>query len=243
MRKKIWVGLMLMVACFGLAGCGNEEETEKDNDKVEKVVLKEDKEAELSALVEELTPVDYLGKSFNVSELTNDELLVLGLYLYDPKSVENTKADSATFIGNNVSKYFGVTDLEYTDVTCLCDIAISAYDEEKDEYSWTTKYHYTKHIAEPYMEVVEAYQEGEDYVIEVYKVFPDEAQNVSKKELNYYATYTDAANEENVLFTITDEADFETALAEVTEEQKVTYTYTFKLVDDNYVLVSYKINE
>lgn len=66
--------------------------------------------------------------------------------------------------------------------------------------------------------------------------------NSSTTQFNFYATYNDAVNQENVLFTVTNEDDFTEAVGNLDDSKKVLYTLKFKKESSSLKLVSYEIN-
>lgn len=104
-----------------------------------------------------------------------------------------------------------------------------------------------EYTSESYNEYIESYLEDNKYVISVYRIFSDLTENSPTKSKNFYATYEDAQNEENVLFTTKTDEEFEQKLEEIEDNKKVKYIYTFIAKENsdsskpNYSLLNYEI--
>ena len=93
-----------------------------------------------------------------------------------------------------------------------------------------------------YNEIKDMYKVEDKYIVRVYKIFSDTMMNSSTTEYNFYSTYNDAVNKENILFTVTNESKFTSALESLDDNEKVLYTLTFKR-DGTFKLVNYEINK
>lgn len=197
----------------------------------------------LTKRVDNLAPVDQLGKSFKTSELTNDELLRLGYSIFGP--VKNFGFLDITFENLNrtyIKGFFGREDATAKDILCSCGETIATYNSSNDTYTWDQEFHYLNHKSDTFNEIKDMYKIEDKYIVEVYKIFPDLLMNSSTTQYNFYATYNDAANQENALFTVTNEDEFTNALENLDDSQKVLYTLTFKR-DGTFKLVNYEINK
>lgn len=245
--KRMLILLLLFVSCFGLVGCADDEKVEENDKEVEpvnKVALTEDEKEEIQETIEKIAPIDYLGKSFKSEELSNDEILRIGLYIFNPRN-SGFDAINADFVVTNKAKnYFGIENVELVDITCSCGKTIATYDAEKNWYCWSIDdTHYLEHKAEAYNEFIDFYKIDDLYYVEMYKIFPDLMVNSSSSQYNFYATYSDAERQENVLFTVSNESEFTSALEQLDDSKKVKYTYIFKLSESrrDYILTEYKI--
>ena len=197
----------------------------------------------LTNRVEKLDPVDQIGKSFKTSELTNDELLRLGYSLFGPS--KNFGFVDTTFEDLNktyIKGFFGREDAQAKDIICSCGEVISTYNSSNDTYTWDTQFHYLDHKSDTYNQIKDMYKIEDKYIVEVYKIFPDILKNSSTTQYNFYSTYNDAANQENILFTVANEDEFTNALENLEDSQKVLYKLTFER-EGTFKLVDYEINE
>lgn len=193
--------------------------------------------------VEKLEPVDWLGKSFKTSDLTNEELLRLGFSLFGP--VKNFGFIDITFEDLSrtyIKGFLGREDAFPQNIVCSCDKVISTYNNGNDTFTWNSEFHYLDHKSNVYNEILDIYRVEDKYIVKVYKIFSDIMLNSSTMEYNFYSTYNDAINEENVLFTVTNESDFTSALEVLDDNKKVLYKLTFKR-DGTFKLVDYEIKE
>lgn len=196
----------------------------------------------LTNRVEKLDPVDQMGKSFTTSDLTNDELLRIGYNLFGP--VKNFGFENITFESLNrtyINGYLGREDAQAKDIICTCGNVIATYNSSNDTYTWDDEFHYLDHKSDTYNEIKDIYKIEDKYVVEVYKIFPDLLKNSSTTQYNFYATYKDAENQENVLFTVANENEFANEVEKLEDNQKKLYTLTFEKVKGSFKLVNYKI--
>lgn len=270
MKSRLLALLLVLCLCLGFAGCAkndaadnpsnnpSQESTgdtqgtsEPTNDtselEVKKEELTEDQITALTKIISEITPLDYLGKSVKPTELTNEELLRVCLYIFNPRNsgFDAVNADSVTTA--KARTYFGIEKptLDPT-ITCSCGQTIATYNSEKNWYCWSVEdTHYLEHTAEAYNEMIEAYKFEDLYYVEMYKIFPDLMKNTNSDQMNFYATYADAEKQENVLFSAANETEFATALEGLDNAKKVKYTYVFKADDSGkkFVLQEYIIGE
>ena len=77
------------------------------------------------------------------------------------------------------------------------------------------------------------------YTVVVKKLFSEILGDIYEESLNYYPSYSDAQNGTNKLFSSSNVDD--SYFIQYGDKLK-EYTYTFKLVDNHYVLTSYTIN-
>lgn len=197
----------------------------------------------LTNRVNKLAPVDWLGKSFKTADLTNEELLRLGFSLFGP--VENFGFVDITFKDLNrtyIRGYFGREDVFPQDITCSCGKVISTYNSENDTFTWDSELHYLEHKSNVYNEILDMYKIEDKFIVKVYKIFSDVMVNSSTTEYNFYSTYNDAADKENVLFTVTNESEVASALESLDDSKKVLYILIFKQ-DGTFKLVNYEISD
>lgn len=203
-----------------------------------------DEESEaLSKVLDKLAPIDCMGGSFVPAELSNDEMLRLTYAVFGAQEYGIVGIEGAYFRDSIAGRYFGYTDLELTDMVCSCGATLAAYDAAADQYSWDGAFHdYTAHFALPYTEYRQVYALGGQYVVTSYKIFPDLTENITGDAIRFYATYADAAAQQNALFTAAGEEAFQAGLASLTEEQKVLHSCTFeKDAEGNFILVDYTV--
>lgn len=196
----------------------------------------------LTTRVEKLEPADWLGKSFKTEDLTNEELLRLGFELFGP--TKNSGFVDITFTSLNktyIRGYFGREDASPKDITCSCGKVITTYNSGNDTFTWDSEFHYLAHRSSVYNEILDMYKVEDKYIVRVYKIFSDTMENSSIDKYNFYSTYNDAVNKENILFTVTTEDEFTSALSSLENDKKVLYTLTFKK-DGTFKLVNYEIN-
>lgn len=192
-----------------------------------------------------IIPVDQIGKSFNVDELTNEELLRYGYFLLGPKKNYGFEHRISLEDLNKyyIKAYFWNKEAVADDIYCSCGEKIAYYNETTKEYTWDDQeFHYLDHSSKTFNEVKEFYKIEDTYIAKVYKIFPDLLMNSSTTQFNFYATYNDAVNQENVLFTVTNEDDFTEAVGNLDDSKKVLYTLKFKKESSSLKLVSYEIN-
>lgn len=193
--------------------------------------------------IEQLNSVDQLGKSFKTSELTDEELLRMGYCSFGP--VKNFGFIDTTF--EELNKYyikgnFGIEVSQPKDIYCSCGQVISKYNSSNDKYTWDQEFHYLNHKSDAFNEIKDIYKIEDKYIAEVYKIFPDLLMNSSTTQYNFYPTYNDAVNQENVLFTVTNEDEFTNAVENLDDSKKVLYTLTFKR-DGTFKLTNYEIEK
>lgn len=214
---------------------------------VEKEQLTEDEVTDLTKIIGEIAPLDYLGRSVKTSEITNEEILRIGLYIFNPRNSGFDATNSNLVVTSKAKKYFGIENVTLDpSITCSCGQTIATYNSEKDWYCWSVEdTHYLEHTAEAYNELIEAYKLEDLYYVELYKIFPDLMKNTTSDQMNFYATYADSEKQENALFSAANETEFTTALDALTDAEKTKYTYIFKLDDSgkNFILQEYMIGE
>lgn len=270
MKSRLLALLLVLCLCLGFAGCAkndaadnpsnnlSQESTgdtqgtsEPTNDtsepEVKKEELTEDQITALTKIISEITPLDYLGKSVKPTELTNEELLRVCLYIYNPRHSGFASDTSEWVITRKTEKYFGIENVTLDPtITCPCGQTMATYTSDNDCYNWDVENtHYLEHTAEAYNEMIEAYKLEDLYYVELYKIFPDLMKNTNSDQMNFYATYADAEKQENALFTAANETEFASALDELDDTKKVKYTYIFKADDSGkkFVLQEYIIGE
>lgn len=124
----------------------------------------------LTKIVEKLEVADWLGKSFKVSDLINEELLRLSFEMFGP--TKNFGFEDITF--ENLERTYikgnlGRDDAEPKDITCLCDKVIAKYNSSNDTYTWDNEFHYLDYKSNVYNEILDMYKVEDKYIIEVEK--------------------------------------------------------------------------
>lgn len=195
--------------------------------------------------IKNMIPVDQIAKSFNVDELTNEELLRYGYFLLGPN--KNYGFEHRISL-EELNKYhvakFWQKEAVADDIYCSCGEKIATYNETTKEYTWNDQeFHYLDHKSKTFNEVKEFYKIEDTYIAEIYKIFPDLLMNSSTTKFNFYATYNDAEKQENALFTVTNENDFTKEVEKLEDSKKVLYILKFKREGSFLRLVSYEINK
>lgn len=270
MKTRFFALLLALCLCIGLVGCtGNDAEGNPSNNlsqestdgtqdtseptdettepEVKKEELTEDQVTALTKIIGEIAPLDYLGKSVKPAELTNEELLRVCLYIFNPRNSGFDAINANSVTTAKAKTYFGIEELTLDPIiTCSCGQTIATYNSEKNWYCWSVEdTHYLEHTAEAYNEIIEAYKLEDLYYVELYKIFPDLMKNTNSDQMNFYATYADAEKQENALFSAANETEFTSALEGLDDAKKVKYTYVFKADDSGkkFVLQEYIIGE
>lgn len=246
MNKKIVLLICLFFSLCLVTGC---DSGKKDETKME-VSTRELESTELSDLmtiIDDLTYMDFYNKDIVPRNLTNQEVLRIAYEIVKKK--DNSGGISFNTLEDVAMKYLGFS-LEPENLNCDTHFNIQdsggadvlVYDVDTGIYKNNSKHvnHSTRGVqTKVYNEYVEGYVVDDIYTIVVYKVFSELISNNYNSKLNYYLTYNDANNDTNVLFNTSDPAG---ELDSINKSILAEYTYEFKLKDNNYVLVSYKIN-
>lgn len=250
MKKKITIIIIILLSIC-LFGCQNEEQNEAVE--IEKEQLTETEQDNLMTFIDQLTYLDYLNKSFKVNELSNQEVLQ---FTYDYFSKRGTITNlEFTTLQEYADTYLDFA-LEPENILCvthfnkvggsdylyLYNIDNGKYTENKEHETHSNSNYYS----DVYNNYLSSSKKGTTYTVKVNKAFSDLTSDKTSTKVNFYATYEDAKEKQNKLFTLTYNTYQKTYSenpeeALVKEEDLVVYTYTFKLVDDHYVFISYTI--
>jgi len=248
MKKKILI--VLFVLLFILTGCGNKTE-EKDDNNDNVVKWRDLSEEELNSVlntIDDLKYLDYYGKSFKPSELTNQEVLRFVSSLIG--EVDGVKFSD---LANMADEYLGFS-LEPENIICVTHYNILGtssdlylYDSSTGTYKYNDNHDghggggFESMIVNKY---IDSKTDGENVEVNVYKAFSDILGDITGETYAYYATYEDAGNGENALFSNSTYEDATTNLDNLGDSDKlVKYTYKFVLKDGKYVLTEYIINK
>lgn len=207
---------------------------EPEVDEPVKIALTEEQNTELVKIVDKLINIDMAGETLVFSQMTNEEVLSIGELYYNMKY--------SGFDGMNwnmylkmCKKYLNVPDAAQGEAVCwLCGQPVVRY-SEADGYAWLVAEH-THDTRDDVSKVYNIYQEswtdGEKYYLTMYKLFPDLMKNSNPAAINFYPTYTDAANMENALFTATTDAEYTENVENLDYGKCKLYTYIF-VADEN----------
>ena len=247
-KKKVVLGILIFFSFLFIVGCDGEDKKISDNNVSTRELTLNEKEYLLS-IIEKIKYMDYYNKDIVIRDLTNQEILRLS---YEILALE----------GNAVSGKLSFDELEkvaleYFDFSLepenlICDTHYNIQDGSGSDimiYNIDTGIYTNnaKHLGhgsgglrtEVYNNFVSGYESDGIYTIVVNKIFSEVLGDTSGRKKKYYATYGDAFNYRNELFksSMVDVNKFS-----LYKDSLVEYTYKFVLKNDNYVLVSYKIN-
>lgn len=203
--------------------------------------LTEEEREDLVDTVEKLAPVDLLGKSFTSEELTDTELLQVAYGIYGGRNSGFASMGSEWFTDKVAARYFGRTEVALADIPCSCGELLAVYVPEEDIFDWdgSNAHDNTAHASEALNLYQEAYRLDGEYIITMYKLFPDLKENITSDTIGFYATYTDAKNQNSPLFTAAGEEEMTARLEELDPAQLTLHTYRFAMGEDGY----YKLTE
>ncbi len=249
MKKKLLIILLLILI---ITGCGKRKNENVVEEKKE-IEIREINEAEQEALmnkIEELKQLDYNAKSFKVNELTNQEVLQFIFYKYrdnvsksiDFKSLEAYLDNYMEFPlePENILCMTHFNRLGGSDYIYLYNIYDESFEDNKNHFSHPNN-GYGSDIFNKY---VSGKVEGDKYIIRVYKVFSSILNEQRDYNVSFYRSYKDAEKKENKLFNTTYNGRYAIDIEKEMDkyDDLYVYQYTFKKVDDKYLLVSYEIN-
>ncbi len=248
MKKIILLLIVFFIILTGCSNDGDKIDEKKDNTNYREMTSGE--QEKLLNIIDDLQYFDFLGKSFRVADLNNQDVLqftyeLLGDLLNGKKFAE---------IETLVSKYLNYS-VEPENVICRTHYNVSLssedlylYNSKTDSYSYNSNHlghgggGFRTYVVNRY---VSSKVTDNTYEIIVYKGFSDLLGDVStdETEYNFYATYDDAVEQKNPLF----KALPSDASAKLEEYDKtdnlVEYKYTFKLKNENYLLTDYEIKK
>ena len=247
--KKIIIGLVLILC---LCGCGkrvneNVKEPEKN---IEIRDINEDEKNILMKEIDDLEYLDYYAKSFKVNELTNQEVLQFIFYLYKDNIANDINFSSLEeYLGNYLD-----FPLEPENILCNTHFNIlggsdylylySIYD---DTYSLNENHNYHPKNgfgSDVFNKYVSGKVEGDKYIVRVNKAFSSILNENRSYNESFYRSYNEASSKENKLFDATYNGSYNKNILKEMEafDDLYIYEYTFKKVNDKYLLVSYEIN-
>lgn len=250
MKKKITIIIIILLSIC-LFGCQKEEQNEAIE--IEEKQLTETEQDNLMTFIDQLTYLDYLNKSFKVNELSNQEVLQF-TYDYFSKRGTITNLEFKT-LQEYADTYLDFA-LEPENILCVTHFNkvggsdyLYLYNIDNGKYTKNEE-HETHSNNNFYSDVYNNYisgsKKGTTYTVKVTKAFSDLTEDTTKSSVNFYENYEDAKNSQNKIFTLTYNTYQKTYSKDPLEsltslESLTTYTYTFKLVDDHYVFISYTI--
>ncbi len=245
MKKRMLFCLLLIISLFVVTGC-EEEDTGRN--------LTADEKKALMEKVDDLKYLDFYGKSFKTSELTNQEVLHLAFYM---SSDDANFKDLKKFVDENVDY-----NLKPENYRCFIhedkeDISsyYLLYNEETGEYDDNLEHagHGGGNFqTDVYNRYRNAYNRGDIFTISVYKLFSSTYPDTGGVDPLFYTTYNDAKDKKNAILDLNEYYDWENLqlmanpqdyLNDMDSSRLVTYIYTFKLVDNNYILTEYEIKK
>jgi hypothetical protein len=255
MKKKIVIVFFLIISLF-LFGC---EKKKKENVEEEKVEIRDLTEDEKTTLLEKVDALYYFdinpAKSFKVSDLTNQEVLLWAVYDTDIINIpfadfEKKAADYLDF------------SLEPENILCMTHSNILGasdylYLYNVNDKNFIKNVSHVEHSNKGYYSFVinsyvnSTYQNG-DFIVWINKLFTDtdltvyssvNTAIVPSAKRNWYTNYADAKNKTNAFLQGKNYDEAKELLDVKDAEGLVTYKYTFKLKNGNYVLKSYEIEQ
>ncbi len=259
--KKYCFMLLLLCSLFLVVGCEDKEEKgNKKNEEVKENIrdFTEVEEKALMKIVDDLKYLDYFDKSFEIKDLTNQELLRTSISIYNKKSNYSGKYTIRNL--EDVAKEYFDYKLVGENVECEShweDTGGSKYISLFDDYTGTFVYndeHYGHGGGGFSTEVYNRFKSGEvkddKYILKVYKLFSGLSTDVMEEDVYYFNSYNNAARNKDKLFKA--KYNFETdrlsvdpqdKLDKMEEEKLIIYTYIFEVKNGNYILKSYKIGQ
>lgn len=244
--KKNYIIFILFFTIFLTVGC-NISQRDDDVVKIETRELTDNEKESLMKNVNELIYLDYYGKDVVPRNLTNQEALRIAYEIVVSDGI--TENISFSTLEDVAMKYLGFS-LEPENLNCDTHFNIQdssgadilIYDVDSGNYKKNNNHisHSTKGVkTKVYNEYFDGYVEGDKYVVVVYKIFSELISENSVGNLNYYLNYNDAKNGMNAIINTN---DISLEFVNLDKEKINKYTYEFKLKDNNYVLLSYKVN-
>lgn len=276
-KKGIIVTIIIGILCLGI-GVGTsyvfiehtnksektvcdipkEEPTEESKCNViveETEVIKEQHTKDYEQMLEKINDISYLeytNKNFNTEELSNLEIIKFVLNFIDEKYDSEF---SLNRVNELAEKYFG-KKVDGEDVPCIeCDnVMLFIYDKDKQVFKLNEEHgsHGVSGIYYPYVlnRITSIENDSNMYTVTVKKAFC-----VNKGETgyctDYFKSYEDAINRNDVLFEINDTENLmeaidyyypEVEFNKISNDKLNTYTYIFeKESNDNFVLKSYSL--
>lgn len=240
MGKKVLISVLVLVLLL-VSGCGDKVQENFSRPNIEREEMVEQEKSFLMDRIDNLKYVDFYGKSFKSSELTNQEILqVLNNTYEDLDNVSFKELESKALSYFNY--YLNPEDI-------LCDTHTYLYSTSDYLYKYDAidkvfKFN-TSHTGHKAVGVetnvinkyVDSYKEDNTYTVVVYKVFSELLNSDNSNYSNYYRSYNDALLKSNLLFVSNNP---ENEIDNYTEEL-IKYTYTFVKDEDNYYLSKYTI--
>lgn len=245
--KKICIFWLLILSLFIFVGCG-EEKKESREIVSKKRDLTSDEISNIMNVIDKIIYLDYYNKDLIPRNMTNQEVLRVSYEILASQGKAASGKLKFSDLENVAMNYLGF-GLEPENLVCDthyniqddggADIMI--YDVKTGVYSNNSNH--LGHGAgglrtEVYNNYVSGYEDNGTYTIIVNKIFSEVLGDVYNSKKGYYATYSDASTNKNKLFeaTIFGKEKFNDY-----KDNLVKYTYTFKLINEHYVLSSYKI--
>ena len=186
--------------------------------------------------------IDWLGRSFTSADLTEEELRDLTLWLSSGVYSGFASETGADLRSYETGKYLGREDFALTDLYCVCGEQVGAYSADRDEMDWIGDHDHREHYCRAINYVQDMWQQGGEYYVTMYKLFPDTEEHTTGSSLGYYATIQDARAQTNVLFhaASTEELNEHTSTLDVALLPLYTLRYA-KQDNGDFVLMAYTI--
>lgn len=240
----------------------NEEEKEGNNTESKEEGNKEEESSYLSDYerlvkrIDELAKIEYFNKNFKVEELSNYELLTIV-----PQNIKDAYSYGFSLEdANKITKKFYGVEVTGEDIFCEADENVKEfiYDALKKYFVYNNDIEGAhsghgvegKYNPSVLNRIVHIDVQDNLYIVEVKKAF-NIATGHTGYFTDYYRTYADALNKQNVLFDlelpngakINDEINnyfVEAEFNSIDNNRLVSYTYEFeKREDNNFILKSY----
>lgn len=243
--KKIWLIMFLGIVIL-LGGCAKQnEETKKEEVKERELEILE-KEALLKN-IDDLEYFDYLGESFRVADLNNQDVLQFVYELVG--DLDNKKFSELESI---VGKYLNYS-IEPENIICKTHYNISNSSEDLYLYDSNTDTYLSNssHLGHGsggfrtyvFNKFISGKTNGDVYEVVVSKVFSSILGDVASDNdvYDYYSSYKDAVSGINSLFSSKYDNVLNLLNSGDYDNKLVKYKYTFKLKNGNYLLTNYEI--
>lgn len=247
MKRKLLLVVLLFLPLL-LVGCGKEKEIVKEVTPVKRNLTTEEING-MMGIINDLEYMDYYNKNIVPVKLNNQEVLRISYEVLESKGKVVYGELTFSELEEVARNYLGFS-LEPENLICDTHFVLESgqgadiliYDVDTGIYNYNNKH--LGHGAGGLESVVyNSYSSGYEldgtYTIVVKKLFSEILGDIYEESLNYYPSYSDAQNGTNKLFSSSNVDD--SYFIQYGDKLK-EYTYTFKLVDNHYILTSYTIN-
>ena len=248
MKKRIMLVLFFCLSLFVLVGCSEEKEVIEEEKSIKRDLTTEEINGMMS-VINDLKYMDYYNKSIVPVKLNNQEALRISYEVLESKGKVVYGKLTFSELEEVAKNYLGFS-LEPENLICDTHFVLESgqgadiliYDVNAGVYNYNNNHlgHGAGGLESViYNNYISGYELDGSYVVVVKKLFSEILGDVYDESLSYYPSYEDAQNRTNKLFSAisVNEEYFNEYDSELKE-----YIYTFKLIDDYYVLKSYSIN-